>query len=47
MKIRELESPTLYFPSDTFVMGNWAGQEHRPSISRTYRNERKEEISSF
>lgn len=35
MKINALESPTLYFPSDTLIMGNWAGQEHWPRISRT------------
>lgn len=36
MKINALESPTLYFPSDTLIIGNWAGQEHRPRISRTW-----------
>lgn len=36
MKINALESPTLYFPSDTLIMGNWAGQEQRPRISRTW-----------
>ena len=27
--IRVLESPTLYLPSDTLIMGNWVGQVHR------------------
>lgn len=25
-KMRRLESPTRYFPSETLIMGNWSGQ---------------------
>lgn len=34
-KMRVLESPTLYLPSETLTMGNWEGQEQQPRISRT------------
>lgn len=36
-KMRVLESPTLYLPSETLTMGNWEGQEQQPRISRTCR----------
>lgn len=36
-KMRVLESPTLYLPSETLTMGNCEGQEQQPRISRTYR----------
>lgn len=34
-KMSVLESPTLYFPSETLTMGNCEGQEQQPRISRT------------
>lgn len=47
MKISALESPTLYFPSDTLIMGNWAGQEHLPRISRTWKNKGNNNFRAF
>lgn len=41
MKMSALESPTLYFPSETLVIGNCDGQEHWPRISRTYKTQYK------
>lgn len=37
-KMSVLESPTLYFPSETLTMGNCEGQEQQPRISRTCRH---------
>jgi len=38
MKIMLAESPTLYFPSEIFTIGNWVGQVHSPSMYWTYKS---------